>query len=104
VLGGWLLVISGITTLLVAANRKEKEHACKDILIGIKGNEGKFYVEKEDVLQLMEKTADGPLLQRNITAINLKRLEDGLKTNPWIMNAELYFDSKDALHVFVEER
>jgi cell division protein FtsQ len=104
VLGGWLLVISGITTLLVAANRKEKEHACKDILIGIKGNEGKFYVEKEDVLQLMEKTADGPLLQRNITAINLKKLEDGLKTNPWIMNAELYFDSKDALHVFVEER
>ena len=103
-LGGWLLVISGITTLLVAANRKEKEHVCKDILIGIKGNEGKFYVEKEDVLKLMEKTANGSLLQRNITAINLRRLEDGLKTNPWIRNAELYFDSKDALHVFVEER
>jgi cell division protein FtsQ len=104
VLGGWLLVISGITTLLVAANCKEKEHVCKDILIGIKGNEGKFYVEKEDVLKLMEKTANGSLLQQSITAINLRRLEDGLKTNPWIRNAELYFDSKDALHVFVEER
>jgi cell division protein FtsQ len=104
VLGGWLLVICGITTLLVAANRKEKEHVCKDILIGIKGNEGKFYVEKEDVLKLMEKTEDGSLLQKDITAINLRKLEDGLKTNPWIKNAELYFDSKDALHVFVEER
>jgi cell division protein FtsQ len=52
----------------------------------------------------MEKTAAGSLLQRDITAINLKRLEDGLKTNPWIRNAELYFDNKDALHVFVEER
>lgn len=103
-LGGWLLVISGISTLLVAANRKEKEHECKEIFVGIKGNEGKFYVEKEDVLKLMEKTANGSLLQRKITAINLKRLEDGLKTNPWIRNAELYFDSKDALHVFVEER
>ena len=103
-IGGWLLVISGITTLLIAANRKEKEHVCKDILIGIKGNEGKFYVEKEDVLKLMEKTVNGSLLQKNITAINLKRLEDGLKTNPWIKNAELYFDSKDDLHVFVEER
>jgi cell division protein FtsQ len=104
VLGGWLLVICGITTLLVAANRKEKEHVCKDILIGIKGNEGKFYVEKEDVLKLMEKTANGSLLQKNITAINLSRLEEGLKTDPWIKNAELYFDSKDDLHVFVEER
>jgi cell division protein FtsQ len=97
-------VICGITTLLVAANRKEKEHVCKDILIGIKGNEGKFYVEKEDVLKLMEKTANGFLLQQDITSINLKRLEEGLRTNPWIKNAELYFDSKDALHVFVEER
>ena len=104
VLSGWLLVISGITTLLIAANRKEKEHACKDIFIGIKGNEGKFYVEKEDVLKLMKKTVTGSLLQKNIAAINLKKIEDGLKTNPWIKNAELYFDSKDALHVFVEER
>lgn len=103
-LGGWLLVISGITTLLIAANRKEKEHVCKDILIGIKGNEGKFYVEKEDVLKLMERTAKGSLLQKNVTSVNLKNLEDGLKTNPWIKNAELYFDSKDDLHVFVEER
>ena len=91
VLGGWLLVICGITTLLVAANRKDKEHVCKEILVGIKGNGGKFYVEKEDVLKLMEKTANGPLLQQGITSINLRRLEDGLKTNPWIKNAELYF-------------
>jgi cell division protein FtsQ len=104
VLGGWLLVITGITTLLVAANNKKEEHVCNDILIGIKGNEGKFYVEKEDVLKLMEKTMGGSLLQENITSINLKKLEKGLKTNPWIRNAELYFDSKDALHVFVEER
>jgi cell division protein FtsQ len=104
VLGGWLLVLSGITTLLVAANSKQKEHMCNDILIGIKGNEGKFYVEKEDVLKLMEKTMGSSLLQRSVTKINLAKLENGLKTNPWIKNAELYFDSKDALHVFVEER
>jgi cell division protein FtsQ len=104
IIGGWLLVITGITTLLIAANSKKKEHTCKDILVGIKGNEGKFYIEKEDVLKLMEKTVDGSLLQKNITAINLKKLEEGLKTNPWIKSAELYFDSKDVLHVFVEER
>ncbi len=103
-LGGWLLVITGITTLLIAANSKNKDHVCRDILIGIKGNEGKFYVEKEDVLKLIGKTMSGSLLQRSITSINLAELENGLKTNPWIRNAELYFDSKDALHVFVEER
>jgi cell division protein FtsQ len=98
------MVICGITTLLVAANRKEKSHVCKDILVGIKGNEGKFYVEKEDVLKLMASAAGGSLLEKDITSINLRRLEEALKTNPWIKNAELYFDSRDDLHVFVQER
>jgi cell division protein FtsQ len=104
VVAGWLTVICGITTLLIAANRKEKNHVCKDILVGIKGNEGKFYVEKEDVLKLMERTAGGSLLEKDIMSINLRQLEDALKTNPWIKNAELYFDSRDDLHVFVQER
>ena len=103
-LGGWLLVISGIATLLIAANRKEQVHVCNEILIGIKGNEGKFYVEKEDVLKLLQITVSGSLLQKPVKSINLSKLENGLKTNPWISKAELYFDSKDALHVFVEER
>ena len=103
-LGAWLLVISGIITLLLAANSKKKVHVCRDILIGIKGNEGKFYVEKEDVLKLIEQTMGGSLLDRARATINLAKLEIGLKTNPWVKSAELYFDSKDALHVFVEER
>lgn len=103
-LGGWLLVISGIASLLIAANSRQEDHVCKEILIGIKGNEGQFYVEREDVLKLMEKTMKGSVLQRAVTSINLAKLEKGLKTNPWIRNAELYFDSRDALHVFIEER
>ena len=103
-ISGWLLVISGLASLLVAANSKQKEHLCKEILIGIKGTEGNFYVEKEDVLRLMEKSMGGSLLNKSISNINLSKLENELKTNAWIKKAELYFDSRDALHVFVEER
>ena len=104
VFSAWLLVISGITTLLIAANRKQKEHVCREVFIGIKGNEGKFYVEKEDVLKQIDNTMNGSLLEKFIAKINLAKIENGLKSNPWIKNAELYFDRKDALHVFVEER
>lgn len=103
-LTAWLLVISGLATLLVAANSRQKDHVCKQIFVGIKNNEGKLYVEKENVLKLMERTMGGSLMHNAISNINLARLEDELKTNPWIKTAELYFDSKDALHVFVEAR
>ena len=103
-LAAWLLVISGITTLLIAANRKQKEHLCKQVLIGIRGTGEKFYIEKEDVVQMVEATANGSLLQKPVTSIDLAKLEKALETNLWIKTAELYFDSKDALHVFIEER
>jgi cell division protein FtsQ len=104
VLGAWFLVISGMTTLLVAANRKQAEHVCREVLIGIRGTGEKFYIEKEDVLKQVEKSANGSLIQKPVTAINLSKLEKALESSPWISNAELYFDSRDALHVFVEER
>ena len=103
-LAAWFLVISGLATLLVAANSRQKEHVCSEIFIAIEGNEGKFFVEKENLLMLMEKAMGGSLLHRSINNFNLASLENELKTNPWIKTAELYFDSKDALHVFVEER
>lgn len=103
-LAAWLLVITGMTTLLVAANRKGKDHRCREVLIGIKGSGEKFYIEKADVLKLIEATANGSLINRPVPAIDLASLERALETNPWIREARLYVDSKDVLHVSVEER
>ena len=104
VLTAWFLVISGIATLLIAANRKQKKHLCSEVLVGIKSSAERFYVEKEDVLQMIEKFAHGSLIQKPVTLIDLRKIEKVLQTNPWISKAELYFDSEDALHVLVDER
>ena len=103
-LGAWLLVISGIVTLLVAANRKQERHLCREVVIAIKGSGEKYFIEKDDVAELIEGTANGTLVNKPVASINLGRLEQALEKNLWIRNAELYFDSRDALHVLVEER
>jgi cell division protein FtsQ len=100
----WLFVIGGMTTLLVAANRKEKQHVCREVLIGIQGSGDKFYIEKEEILELVEKTYGRSLINRPLKAINLGSLEKALENHTWIRDAELYFDSKDALHIAVHER
>jgi len=104
VLGAWFLVISGITTLLIAANRRKSKHVCTQVQIGIKGSGAHIYVSREDILKLMEKTSGGSLIEKPVDLINLQELERVLENNPWIRNAELYFDSRDALHLQVEER
>ncbi|MFL5809697.1 MAG: cell division protein FtsQ/DivIB [Flavisolibacter sp.] len=104
VLTAWFLVISGITTLLIAANRKQKTHLCGEVLIGFKGSGEKFFVEKDDVLKLIEKCAHGSLIRKPVTSVDLRLIEKVLETNPWISKADLYFDSEDGLHVLVNER
>lgn len=104
ILTAWAVVIGGITTLLVAANRKHREHLCKEVLINIKGDGENYYIEKGDVQKTIDKTANGTLIQRPVVSIDLLKLEKALEGNSWIKNAELYFDSQDALHVLVEER
>jgi cell division protein FtsQ len=104
VLTAWFLVICGLGTLLVAANRKQKDHLCREVRIGIKGTGEKFYIEKEDVLQLMTAAAHGALTGRPVSTVDLARLENILENNAWIRKAELYIDNKDVLHVSVSER
>ncbi|WP_162944681.1 cell division protein FtsQ/DivIB [Flavisolibacter nicotianae] len=100
----WIVVLGGIVTLLVAANSKAKARACKGVVVSINNGGDRIYVEKEDVLKNMQKTTRGPIVNKHTGDINLGSLERNLEANPWIRDAELYFDTKDILHVSIAER
>ncbi|HET7899531.1 MAG TPA: hypothetical protein VFL47_17710 [Flavisolibacter sp.] len=100
----WIVVIGGIATLLVSANSKAKARTCKGVAVSINNGGDKIYVEKEDVLKSIQHSAHGSVVHRHTGDINLAELETDLETNPWIRDAELYFDTKDILHVAVSER
>lgn len=104
VLSAWFLVICGLATLLIAANRKQKDHVCHALQITMKGGSERYFIEKADVQALMESAAGGKLEGRSVARLDLRRLERTLEANDWIRNAELYFDNKDVLRVTVEER
>jgi cell division protein FtsQ len=72
--------------------------------VAINGGGNKIYVTKEDVLKSIEKTAKGSLIKKHFGEINLTLLEKSLESNPWIRDAELYFDTKDVLNITVSER
>ena len=97
-------MIGGIATLLVSANGKAKSRTCKGVAVAINNGGDKIYVEKEDVLKSIQKAAHGSVINRHTGEIDLALLEKALETNPWIRDAELYFDTKDILHVAVSER
>lgn len=90
--------------MLVSANSKAKARNCKGVAVSINNGGDKIFVEKEDVLKSIEKTAHGSIVSKHTGDINLASLEKALEANPWIRDAELYFDTKDILHVTISER
>lgn len=101
---GWLAVLGGLTTLVIAANGKTGKRTCKGVVVSVNGEGEHIVVEKDDVLKTVERSAKGPLQKKHIADINLGGLERTLEKNAWIRDAELYFDTRDVLHVVVWER
>jgi len=104
VLGACLLAGGGITSLVIAANRKEAAHYCQRIDVTINGSGDKAYITKSDILTQLNAAAHDSILHKQIERINVAALEKALEKHPWIGNAELYFDTHDVMHVVVSER
>jgi len=102
-IAAWLVVCSGMLTLLIAANQKTQDHVCKKVIITINGNGEKYSIDKGDIMRLLQTATHSKLLQQPVSAFNIANLENFLKEDTWIGDANIYFDSQDVMHVLVSE-
>ena len=98
-----LAACSGLVVLLVAAIGKRNHERCRDYVITIKGAEKNLFIDVNDIKKLLRDGAAGELKDEPIAEFNLSRLEQQLKVNPWVQDANLYFDNQDILHISVRE-
>ena len=100
----WVLLGSGTVVLLIAAiTRKNNEH-CAKIEIDITGAQNNFFIDKKDVLDILQKTNGGRLEMKPMHSIDLALMETELQKTQWIKNAELFFDNNNVLEVKITER
>ncbi len=100
----WLTIGAGMVILLAAAIGKKNKELCRDFQVTVKSDQGHFFIEDKDVLQLLTTATHGKIKGQAMSTVNLHQLEGVLENNVWIKDARLYFDNKDVLHVTVTER
>jgi cell division protein FtsQ len=98
----WILVATGTVVLLVAAMQKKSEKFCSDVQIEITGATEHVFVDEKDVKELLK--GKGSFTGVSMTRIDLRNIEEELEKDPWIKNAELFFDNKQVLQVKITER
>lgn len=99
-----LTACCGLVVLLVAAIGRKNHEKCRDYVITIQGAQKNLFINEKDIRRLLDSASGGQVKNRPITDFNLRRIEQQIKQNAWIEDADLYFDNKDVLHVSVQER
>jgi cell division protein FtsQ len=100
----WIILGSVTVLLLVAAiDRKNNDHIAR-VDIHISGVQNNYFIDKKDVLAILQKTNGQKLENTNADKLNLSQMENALSKQPWVKNAEMFFDNNNALQVKITER
>jgi cell division protein FtsQ len=61
-----------------------------------------MFIDEQDVLQIINDPA--PVTGRPMRTIQLRKLESLVEKNPWVNNAEMFFDQQHVLQVNIVEK
>ena len=100
----WSLLGIGGVVLLVAALNKKHETVCTGIDIEIGGVNNNFFINKQDIITLLQNSTGEMIKGRRISDFNLDTMEMEIKKDVWINKAELYFDKNGVLKVSITEK
>ncbi len=100
----WTTLGLATVILLGAAINLKHNKRCKGVAINISGVQENFFIDKTEINSILEKVSGGKLIGKTLGSFNLAAIENTLKKNQWIKNAELFFDNNEVLRVDVTER
>ena len=100
----WVVIGAGMITLLVAAISKKRKEVCSNYVITIKAADKNFFVNEKDIAKLVAAATEGKIKGKQLKDFKTKKIEELLKDNEWIQDAELWFDNKNVLNITVTER
>lgn len=99
-----LWIAAGVATivLLGAAMQQKNKSKCTNIKIEISDVEQHVFLDEKDVLSVVNTY--GNVAGKEVSTVDLRKLESLLEQNPWVKNAELFFNNQKELIVNIQER
>lgn len=98
----WVLSLIGVLVLLGASIRQKKNKRIQGVVVEIKGAEKHMFIDEQDVLNIINESA--PVIGRPLRGVKLRKLEYLVEKNPWVNNAEMFFDNQYLLQVNIVEK
>jgi cell division protein FtsQ len=97
----WLISLSGLVTLMSFIEVKKSDLKCKDVKVLLPGQFN--FVERDEVDRILMENG-GAMLGKDMNDINIHKLENALKANPFIEFAKVYADMTGVIQVQIRQR
>ncbi len=98
------LLAVGMFTLIGFVESKEKETRVKNVVINIDHEGNNYFVEEEDVMDLMTRNGADLIVDKKYAQIDLKEIELRVKSFKFVQDAQVSKDHKGNVTVLVKQR
>lgn len=97
----WMVSLSGLVVLMSFVEAKKSEQKCTDVKIIIPGTY--TFIERNDVEEIIYES-QGQIKGSALNKLNIHRMENALKANPFIEAAKIYADMNGLITILVNQR
>src|SRR6266700_832612 len=95
----WVAAAAGILVLLVAAIKDRKHQVCEGYAVDINGSGSQWFIDKKEVINILTGNGEIVLKGKTLQSFDLGKMEARLEKNPWVKDAQLFFDNNQVLQV-----
>lgn len=96
-------VLAGTALVLISAVKTKDAKPCRAIEIHYKKERQSGFVTRQEILDAINKQVTKEAVGTPLQNFDLSAIEKSIETHPWILDAQLYFDNNQVLHVTLDE-
>lgn len=101
---GMTFLLIAFAGILIAANRKQSDDQIEGMIVTLKHNgREEAFLRKDDVEALIGQQGVN-VEDETISSIDVDAIENIVRSNPWVMDAEVYVDNNAKLNIEVVQR
>jgi len=95
------VVISAVVlfSLIAFVNNEYDAETCNDIIVSIENQHDNYYVDKQDVVKLLNNAGEDVIVGKSFKDVNLKEIEERILSSSYIKETQVFKDLKGNLIV-----
>ncbi len=102
---GWLTLVLGSMVIIISAIQQKEGNMVQEVMVKINPlPQGELLVNEGDILLIVERTFGHQIVGLPLASISVDRLEKALEEDPFVLNADVFIDAQDQVHIELDQR